>query len=436
MFRKYEKFPFACVGLAVISLFSVMKIVCAESTASGDSSPKVLVILQVTHDGVSKAKLLSDGSNLYISESAASQHLLAKVSLQTSARTVLPLGLSNVQPLDISPDHKSILVSAMQGNKTQLWTLPLGVGAPSRLGDLTARDAALSATGKTLAFVRDYTLYIANADGSSARELFKGTGSVFAPRFSPDGRRIRFSVADAGGNTTTIWEIQSDGSDSHPLLKDWKNSSAACCGNWTADGRYYIFQVTQGTLTTLWALSDSASVVPIQLTNGPTSFGDAAISADNNNIWAIGVQPTAEAVAYKGGQLIPLLSGVSATDVDFSADGKWATYVSIPERELWRCRADGSDKLKLTSAPEQAALPQWSPDGSQIAYVRLLPGQLTKIALIARDGGLARDLLEEQRSQIDANWSTDGSRMMIGSFAHDKDINIRLIDMQTKRAEV
>jgi Tol biopolymer transport system component len=122
--------------------------------------------------------------------------------------------------------------------------------------------------------------------------------------------------------------------------------------------------------------------------------------------------------------------------LDFSADGKWATYVSIPEREVWRCRADGNEKLKLTSAPERAALPQWSPDATQIAYVSSLPGQATKIVLASRDGGPSRDLLNESRSQIDANWSPDGSRIMFGSIAQDKEKNVRVVDLKTRQVDV
>jgi Tol biopolymer transport system component len=364
--------------------------------------------------------------------------LIAKVSLQTSDRSVVQTALTNLQALDISPDHNKILVSSTSvgSRANELWTLPVGVGVPVRFAELTGRDAAWSQDGQLLAFVKESTVYTANPDGSSPHEVFQSNGSVFAPRVSPDGKRIRFTVGNAADNTTEIWEVESDGSHPHRMLANWANASASCCGNWSGDGRYYIFQVTQGTLTTLWAMRDFDASDPVQLTEGPTSFGNLAVSRDNKNIWAIGVQPTAEVVLYKDQELTPLLGGVSATDIDFSADGKWATYVSIPDRGLWRCRADGSDKLKLTAAPETAALPRWSPDGMQIAYVRLRQGQPAKIALVPRDGGPSQDLLNESRTQIDANWSADGSRIMIGSLVQDKDISIRVVDLKTRQVEV
>jgi Tol biopolymer transport system component len=438
MFKTHAKVPAVHFFLALVCISLIVVGVCAGRSSKPAKVPKVLAVNQITHDGVNKANLLSDGSNLYISESAGAQRLVARVSLQTSDRSVVQTTLDNLQALDISSDHKKILVSstASGSRANELWTMPVGFGEPVRLADLTGRDAAWSHDGQRLAFAKESSLYTANADGSSSHEVFQANGSVFAPRVSPDGKRLRFTVGNAANNATEIWEVETDGSHPHQLLANWVNASAACCGNWSGDGRYYIFQVTQGTLTTLWATPDAGAGAPVQLTAGPTSFGNLTVSRDNKNIWAIGVQPTAEAVVYKDQKLTPLLGGVSATDIDFSADGKWATYVSIPDRELWRCRADGSDKLKLAAAPETAALPRWSPDGTQIAYVRLRQGQPAKIVLVSRDGGPSQDLLDESRTQIDANWSADGGRIMIGSVVQDKDINIRVVDLKNRRVEV
>jgi hypothetical protein len=46
--------------------------------------------------------------------------------------------------------------------------------------------------------------------------------------------------------------------------------------------------------------------------------------------------------------LRPYLSGISAAAVSSSPDGKWVTYAEYPDQNLWRSRADGSDKLQLT----------------------------------------------------------------------------------------
>jgi sugar lactone lactonase YvrE len=53
-------------------------------------------------------------------------------------------------------------------------------------------------------------------------------------------------------------------------------------------------------------------------------------------------------------QLSPYPTGISAEGVNFSKDGAWMTYVTWPERQLWRSRSDGSEALQLTFAPPRA----------------------------------------------------------------------------------
>ena len=455
MTTDHEKVPTlkTCSFLAVLTLvgFVALAGVFPGNRARGSAlpSPKVTSVTKITHDGITKTNLLSDDSNLYITEWPSARHVVAKVSLQQFDRYLVPSSFSNLQALDLSPDHSRLLVSPLQGGSVdnEFWTLPVTSGPMKRIGSLTGRDATWSRDGQLIAFGKGSGLFIASATGTKERELFTADGTVFAPRFSPDGQRIRFTVGDLSQNQTSLWEVGRDGSNPHALLPNWQYGSSACCGNWTADGRYYIFQATQSsqtTITTLWASPDSGrapgagplSVIP--LTGGPMSFGNASPAGDNKNVWAIGVQPAAEAVKYDSAKkaFASLVGGVSATDLDFSSDGKWVTYVSIPESSLWRSRVDGSEALQLTSPPEAAALPHWSPDGKQIAYVRLQPGQLSKIAIVSASGGSAQELLPENRNQNDANWSRDGNRIMFGNAAHDVEgLKIRIVDLKTHKTE-
>ncbi|HYM74571.1 MAG TPA: hypothetical protein VE377_01220 [Candidatus Dormibacteraeota bacterium] len=412
--------------------------------AASGPTPRVTAITQITHDGYPKTNLLADDAQLFVTELPASNRVIAKVTLPESGRSEVPSPFSSLQALDLSPDHSKLLVSSKSSSgESEFWTLPVGAGTPARVGDLSGRDGSWSTDGKHLVFAKESVLYIAGADGSQAHELYKAAGSVFAPRFSPDGHRIRFTVSDTEQNTTSLWEVGRDGSNPHVLLGDWPLKTTACCGNWTADGRYYIFQASQTVantnlvVTSLWALADS-NATPAQITNGPMSFGNPSASHDSKKLWAIGVQPTVEVVKYDPGKkkFRPLIAGLSATDVDFSADGKWIAYVAIPEGTLWRSRADGSDRLQLTPDSERAALPHFSPDGKQIAYASTKPGGSWKLSLVSADGGDAHEMLPETGSQIDANWSADGSRLMFGDYNRDAaGLNIRILDFKTHKIE-
>src|SRR6185369_7617814 len=105
MFKTHAKVP-VHFALALACISPIVVGVCAGRSSKPAKTPKVLAVNQITHDGATKANLLSDGSNLYISESAGEQRLVARVSLQTSHRSVVQTTLSNLQALDISSDNK------------------------------------------------------------------------------------------------------------------------------------------------------------------------------------------------------------------------------------------------------------------------------------------------------------------------------------------
>jgi Tol biopolymer transport system component len=417
--------------------------------AASGPMPRVTAITQVTHDGYRKTNLLADDSQVFVNELPSSNHLIAKITLAGPDRSVVKSPFASLQALDLSADHSKLLVSSQSKTSadSEFWTLPIAAGDPQRIGNLTGRDASWSADGKQLVFAKGPNLYLANGAGSQSHELYTAGGSVFAPRFSPDSQRIRFTVSDTEQNTTALWEVSRDGSNPHAMLADWQLKTTACCGSWTADGRYYIFQASQTlpntttVVTSLWALVDSKNTqdsAPAQITAGPMSFGNASAAGDSKKLWAIGVQPSVEVVKYEANKkkFVPLIAGLSATDVDFSSDGKWITYVAIPEGTLWRSRANGADRLQLTSGSERAALPHWSPDGKQIAYASMKDGGSWKLSLVSADGGDSEEVLPESGSQIDANWSQDGGRLMFGDFNHDTaGLNIRILNFKTHTIE-
>ncbi|MFZ8387983.1 hypothetical protein ACO1MC_14375, partial [Staphylococcus aureus] len=69
------------------------------------------------------------------------------------------------------------------------------------------RQPALS--NDHLAFVYAGDLWLADRDGSHPRRLTSHAASEFAPRFSPDGRRIAFSASYDGN--TDVYVIGLDG---------------------------------------------------------------------------------------------------------------------------------------------------------------------------------------------------------------------------------
>jgi Tol biopolymer transport system component len=160
--------------------------------------------------------------------------------------------------------------------------------------------------------------------------------------------------------------------------------------------------------------------VPVQLTTGPLAYDHALPSQDSRRIFVTGLQARGELVRYdsRTRQFLPFLSGISVDEVDFSPDGQWVTYVTVPEGTLWRSRVDGSERLQLTNAPLFAILPRWSPDGKQIVFSGGQYGKAWKISLVSAQGGGVQELLPENIGEMDPTWSSDGKSIAFGRLAY------------------
>ncbi len=389
--------------------------------------------------------MLTDGPRIYVTQWRPEGMVLEQVSTTGGESLSIASPIKNMRINDISADHSQLLVSTTESTgsrETPLWIVPLPAGSPRRVGDIVGRDPTWSPDGRQILFIKASDFYLANADGSRPHRLVSVPASPFDAGFSPDGRRIRFSVHDQA-NTNSLWEVRSDGSNLHQLLKGWHAPPRECCGRWTQDGRYYVFESGTAQTYNTFAVADATSIFrktsapPTQLTTGPILYSTVLPDLDGHKLFVQGIQPRAELVRYDAAakQFLPFLGGISATDVAFSRDGKWAAYTTIPDGTLWRSRVEGSDRLQLTYPPAATALPSWSPDGTQIAYISAQAGKPWKIFLVSAQGGSPEELLPENVGEIDVTWSPDGAHLAFGriSSLNTGTIDIQLLDMKTRQ---
>lgn len=212
-----------------------------------------------------------------------------------------------------------------------------------------------------------------------------------------------------------MWEVSSDGRDLRQVAPGLSN---ACCGNWTADGRYFVFQALQGDLYGLWAIREKPALFyrssrePARLSTHGMDFRGAVLSSDGQLIFSRVTLPRAEPVVYnmETNEYAPLSPAISAETVAFSPDGAWVVYTSVPERHMFRSRRDGSDKVRLTPPDLQTALPRFSPDGSRIVFMARHNGAGWGIYTIEMNGGQLSNLLPGQTDLADPDWSPDGKQ--------------------------
>jgi Tol biopolymer transport system component/DNA-binding winged helix-turn-helix (wHTH) protein len=383
--------------------------------------PRVLGYTQVTHDGLAKGDIVTDGERLYFEELQGSHFGVSQVSVAGGEAGAVPTGFENAFIADVASNGSSLLVGTFHGTgkSPELWSVPLPSGAPRRLGDFVADSATWSADGSQMFFSHRSDIIRSKGDGSQPHKLATVGSQVFNLRLSPDGSRLRFDVVDTRNGSSAIWELQSDGSNPHPLLPAWNTDPHECCGTWTPDGKYFLFQSFRDGRTNVWALPEkstwwSRDQKPIQLTNGPLNFFAPVASKDSKRIFTVGAQPRGELIRYdnKSG-FVPYLGSTSTSDLAFSADAQWVAYVSVPERQLWKSKVDGSQRRQLTFESMKVGLPRWSPDGTEIAFMGQTLKSGWRAYLISADGTRLHELIPGAQDGYDPGWSPDGKSIVL-----------------------
>ncbi|HEV2493662.1 MAG TPA: protein kinase, partial [Terriglobia bacterium] len=441
---RWRTWPMAVIGVFIILASAVVYWFTRTLPPA-----KVLGSVQITRDGRSKSSMVTDGSRLYISEFLADRGVVAQAATTGGETVLIPAPFPNAQLLDISPNRSELLVAAFAGVEPDapLWVFPLVGGSPRRLGNLVGHDGTWSPNGEEIVYANGSELYIAKRDGTESRKLVASGGLPSWPRWSPDGRVVRFTLNESKTNASSLWEVAASGADLHPLLPGWSNPASECCGNWTRDGKYFAFQSSRNGRADIWVIPErrdpfhKSVLLPTQLTAGPLNLSAPVPSLDGKELFVIGSQARGELVRYdsKSGQFTPYLSGLSAEGVDFTRDGNWVTYEMFPESTLWRSRVDGSERLQLSSPPMLAANPHWSPDGKRIAFMGQLPGKPWKIYIVSADGGTPQQAVPGERNEADPTWSPDGNRLVFGDIpgfmggSTASTMTIHLLDLKTNQ---
>lgn len=421
--------------LAVVSGISVAALVFAYFLLRPPAPPTVSGYFQLTHDGLLKggvtlgaagtdAALVTDGPRIYFTEGTANTSHLAQVSSAGGETAIVQSSITTPQLLDISPNRSALLVAdfAKRITAAQLWSVPVPAGTPSPLLGLNARDATWSPDGREIDYIDGQDLYQARSDGTEVRKLVHLSGTGWRPRWSPEGKLLRLTIFDLRNGGRALWEVRADGTGLHPLLPGWNKPSAECCGVWTPDGRYYVFQSTHGEKTEVWAIRDEHSALdffhrspprPFQLTSGQLSSRSPVFSPDGKKLYVMGQQPRGEAERWdaKTQQWVQALGGLSAEMPNASPDGQWTAYVMFPEGTLWRSRVDGSDRLQLTLGPIEVLNHFWSPDSKFIFYTALNGGQHRSYR-ISVAGGRPEEVTNADYSELTPSSSPDGQSVV------------------------
>jgi Tol biopolymer transport system component/predicted Ser/Thr protein kinase len=322
-----------------------------------------------------------------------------------------------------SPDGRYIAFCRISKDATGIYIIPALGGAERRVRDTLWDEQEVFEVGFTghLSWSRDGKLlaYSDRASRSEAASIFllsldslevrrltspRRSKGDFNPEFSPDGHTLAFARNSQG--VESIYAIPVSGGEERRLTSTTTYKEGLA---WTPNGREIVFADAGW----LWKISlRGGEPERLQFSQDgiqPSIRGNRLVYVQikrNNSIWTRDLNPLVS--ASPPNKLISSTRRESGPQ--FSPDGSKIAFESTRSGayEVWLCQRDGSNLMQLTHfSPSVTGTPRWSPDGQQIAFDSRPAGN-GDIFVIDSQGGPPRKLTTEPSNEVVPSWSRDG----------------------------
>jgi len=421
------------ITIAALAAAVVVACVAAFLTPPPVSGP--LDSTQVTFSAEAKqAPLFTDGSRLYFNSRGEPSEM------SVTGGSIVPMRLlgSDVSMLDISADASKVLALKPDLNdeigRGTLWTVSMLGGTPRRLSDHLAFAARWSPDGRSIVFSDQRTLYMIDADGQNLRKIWDAPADLADLGFSPDGQQLTVTVWTATGSSR-LWRVRADGRDAHPLQFDWPENANQSSGQWTPDGRHFLFSSDREGRGNVYELVAPRwfefwkKPAAVRITGNQVSIQAFTPSRDGNGLYVLGRMDEGAMRAYDphSGKLVPFLEDLSMVEFVISPDRQWMAYSEYPSRHLWKSKLDGSERVQLTNS--YAVMQQWSPDGKWLVY-----SDWKNLYLVSADGGAPEKLTPDGHGDVAPTWSPDGRSIAFNYYPYPGEPRrIREVDLASRQ---
>jgi Tol biopolymer transport system component/DNA-binding winged helix-turn-helix (wHTH) protein len=329
-----------------------------------------------------------------------------------------------------SPDGSSIAFLRVDERQAMsVMVIPANGGPERRVGRLAGSRRfrpAWSPDGKALAVLDSeppdappgiLLLSIETGEKRRLTDAVAASAGDGSPGYSPDGSSLAFlrNIGSIGSSVVVVLPVDRTGMAKGPQRQIATDRANFIDFDWSADGRSLIC-TTQSAMVRIPVSGGSSEELPF-----PNASQLSVSRRGNRMVYAGSVRDT-DIFRVAG----PDASGaveklISSTRLDgapqYSADGTRIAFVSqrTGSDGIWVAGADGREVWQAASLPRASlGCPRWSPDGSRIAFDSTQDGR-AHIYVTGVHGGDARRITSGDSVNVRPSWSRDGRWIYFGS---------------------
>lgn len=343
-----------------------------------------------------------------------------------------------------SPDGRRLaFLRSIGSNRSAIIVMPaLGGGAERRLtenANIPVVDPALAYNwlswtpdGRAVAFVDrapetgTLAIFLCSVETGERRALTPAARDYddVSPAVSPDGRHLAFVRRSPGSivGRLVLQELAGRGVSAEPRLMT--SDGAVSNVSWGHDGRHLFYDSGGRYESRMWQVALTGGPPQPILANArgarPSISRDGKrllyqLTTTDINIWRV--------PAARNGRAhdeVPIQVAAS-TSIDsspqFSPDGSRIAFVSLRSghAEIWLARSDGAEAVQVTTfGGPLLGSPRWSPQGDAIAFDSTKPGTFNVYVMRLADGRV-HAVTNDRWANVRPSWSGDGRWIYFGS---------------------